>query len=433
MESTDKFSHVKEQRDFATLEVLQVKNVNQLSSPQTYAPAGFTDTQTIQEIADNVEFIFSENSISEDKTTMTFDCKNLPVEFANAFRRIMIAEVPTMAIDRVLVAQNTSVMQDEVLAHRLGLIPIILHDYDLAKFEQLDDLDILEVDDHPPTDDPIEEPEVTLKFELEVICTEYTPEERENITLNEYQKTQKSLQYKDGIIFSSQLRWIPIEGQEDDFVQQRYEYNINNHSFDRLEIDEEDHGKTIIEIPPDIPILKLRPGNCVALDLFAYKGVGKIHTKWSPVCPAAYRLMPRILVKEDADISSDEVDAIVDKCKQNIFVAKNGRLVVDEEQMRFCTSCRECIRLAPESIILQKDKNHYIYSIETVGQLECAEIFKQSIGVLKEKASVLKDRLSNIIDGTPEDEEEETEYSNREYSSREYSSRENYSDGEEDV
>jgi DNA-directed RNA polymerase I and III subunit RPAC1 len=33
-------------------------------------------------------------------------------------------QVPTMAIEKVLIANNTSVIQDEVLAHRLGLIPI---------------------------------------------------------------------------------------------------------------------------------------------------------------------------------------------------------------------------------------------------------------------------------------------------------------------
>ena len=33
-------------------------------------------------------------------------------------------QVPTMAIDKVFVYNNTSIIQDEVLAHRLGLVPI---------------------------------------------------------------------------------------------------------------------------------------------------------------------------------------------------------------------------------------------------------------------------------------------------------------------
>lgn len=47
-----------------------------------------------------------------------------PISFSNAIRRIMISEVPTYAIENVYVHENTSSMHDEILAHRLGLIPI---------------------------------------------------------------------------------------------------------------------------------------------------------------------------------------------------------------------------------------------------------------------------------------------------------------------
>ena len=61
---------------------------------------------------------------SKTKEELVFDITGVDPTIVNTLRRIMIAEIPTMAIETVIINQNTSIIPDEVLAHRLGLIPI---------------------------------------------------------------------------------------------------------------------------------------------------------------------------------------------------------------------------------------------------------------------------------------------------------------------
>jgi DNA-directed RNA polymerase subunit D len=49
---------------------------------------------------------------------------NIPRQYVNSLRRLAISEVSTLAIDDVVVLENSSVMHDEAVAHRLGLIPL---------------------------------------------------------------------------------------------------------------------------------------------------------------------------------------------------------------------------------------------------------------------------------------------------------------------
>lgn len=53
-----------------------------------------------------------------------FTVTGISTQMANALRRAVISEVPAMAIEEVLFFDNSSILNDEVLAHRLGLMPL---------------------------------------------------------------------------------------------------------------------------------------------------------------------------------------------------------------------------------------------------------------------------------------------------------------------
>ncbi|KAG2478026.1 MAG: RNA polymerase insert [Nitrosopumilales archaeon] len=69
--------------------------------------------------------------VSQDKQRISVKLKDIPLQYANALRRICLNGVPVFAIDTVDIIENSSVLADEALAHRLALIPIKT---DLSRF-----------------------------------------------------------------------------------------------------------------------------------------------------------------------------------------------------------------------------------------------------------------------------------------------------------
>ncbi len=65
-------------------------------------------------------------SLTQDKSKMnaSFIIKKIDPTIANTLRRMIIEEVPTMAIEDVEIMKNNSVLYDEIIAHRLGLLPL---------------------------------------------------------------------------------------------------------------------------------------------------------------------------------------------------------------------------------------------------------------------------------------------------------------------
>ena len=73
--------------------------------------------------------------ISKDSEKIAIKLKGVPLQYANALRRVCLNGVPVFAIDTVDIIENTSVLPDEGLAHRLGLIPLKT---DLSKYNESD-------------------------------------------------------------------------------------------------------------------------------------------------------------------------------------------------------------------------------------------------------------------------------------------------------
>ncbi len=65
-------------------------------------------------------------SLTQDKEKLnaSFILKKADPVIANTLRRLMIEEVPTMAIEDVEMVKNSSILYDEIIAHRLGLLPL---------------------------------------------------------------------------------------------------------------------------------------------------------------------------------------------------------------------------------------------------------------------------------------------------------------------
>lgn len=62
--------------------------------------------------------------INQNSNVISIKLNNIPLQYANALRRVCLNGIPILAIDTVNIIENSSVLADEGLAHRLALIPL---------------------------------------------------------------------------------------------------------------------------------------------------------------------------------------------------------------------------------------------------------------------------------------------------------------------
>lgn len=77
--------------------------------------------------------------INQNENKISIRLKGIPIQYANALRRICLNGVPIFAIETVEVLENTSIMPDEAIAHRLGLIPLKTDSKDIVISEEATD------------------------------------------------------------------------------------------------------------------------------------------------------------------------------------------------------------------------------------------------------------------------------------------------------
>lgn len=119
MEEKVEKQHDKKNR--AHIKLHGVDNASTFEHPASFTfETGQLDPSSLKHFAKHVQIDIKKL----DSEEIVFDLAGAEPPLANALRRIMIAEIPTIAIEKVTIWQNTSIIPDENLAHRLGLIPL---------------------------------------------------------------------------------------------------------------------------------------------------------------------------------------------------------------------------------------------------------------------------------------------------------------------
>ncbi|KAJ7491189.1 DNA-directed RNA polymerase [Mycena latifolia] len=284
--------------------------------------------------------------------SIEFDLVGVDASIANAFRRIIIAEVPTICIENVYVYNNTTVVADEILAQRLGLIPL--------------NVDPKQMDmklDEDSTD------RNTIVFTLRLQCTRKPDAPKDSTVPSEL--------YENYELLSGHLVWEPAGEQAEVFSK-----------------------NPPAPTNPNIVLAKLRPGQAVDITLHAVKGVGKDHAKFNPVATASYRLLPNIVIKKTIPPHLAEK---FQKCFSPDVIRVDPRtkaVSVDEKNKRKDTVSREVLR-HPEFegyVELSRVRDFFLFNIESESAYPPQRLFPEAIAVMRAKLANIRKAAEALLD-----------------------------------
>ena len=169
-------------------------------------------------------------------------------------------------------------------------------------------------------------------------------------------------------VFASDFVWEPLTGQAERLGERRPRFLHDN-----------------------LLVAKLGEGQELELEVYCSKNCGEVHTKWSPVSTAFYKLAP--YVELQADIKGGAAKKLKALCPAKVFDIEDDTLVVKNGSS--CTMCRACIgdKQSGKAVFLGKEKFHYYFTVESIGVLDPVDLFSRALDFIIEKSSYYKTYL----------------------------------------
>lgn len=285
-------------------------------------------------------------------TVIKFRLSNVSLAYANALRRIIIAEIPTIAIDLVTIKENSTPLNDEFVAHRLGMVPLVSSTVENFLYkEQCSCSENFEVC-----------PNCSVKFVLKV----------KNNENNVIEVTTADL-FQDGSRQEHQKPVRPVR------------YKLPNNP----------------KIERDILLMKLGPNQELELECLAKKGIAKDHAKFSPVCACSMKRVPIINIKESRmlELNIEDKKSLVGLCPRKVFSYDANHMQVKVERPEECVFCLECDKFQKEKKmddLLTIEDGDFVFEVETTGALKPDEVIDSAFQQMSNKLEELKTSLRGI-------------------------------------
>ncbi len=257
-----------------------------------------------------------------------------PLAFVNSLRRAAYTMVPVMAIDYVEIIENNTVLYDEMLAHRLGLIPL---------------------------------------DSREAIKRYVKPEEFEERCID---RETGAPRLDDRSCFAELILDVEVDGGPGSL---RMVYSGDMQSSD----------PSVRPVYSNIPIVLMTSGQKLKVKAYARLGYGKEHAKWFPVSVAAHRYTPVL----EFDPGHEKAEECIE-CIEEFAPELAGKLRGLREKTRL--EVLEDIRSAPLMWCVKKRcggaarlefrDDKLILTIESAGQLPPETILEEAAESIKRKA-----------------------------------------------